>query len=294
MCTDNIFSGIGNLMLKSMRSHPHPWSIHFYSSSGGNAGLACVTAAHALKRPATVVVPLTTTPLMMDKLRTAGAADVIQHGESWQEADDHLRSQLLRGDTDAVYVPPFDHPDIWEGVGTLVDELAPQLSHQAPDLIVCSVGGGGLFSGVMLPLQKHGWSHVNVLAVETKGADSLNASLAQGELVTLPKITSTATSLAARRVCRTAFEEARKLNVKSAVLEDAEAAMGCWRFADDERMVVEMACGVCIAMCYDGRLSKAYPELREESKVVIVVCGGSNVTAGILEDYRRVYAPLIS
>ena len=280
-------------MLKSMRSHPHPASIHFYSSSGGNAGLACVTAAHALKRPATVVVPLTTKPMMMDKIRTAGATDVIQHGESWQEADDYLRSQLLSGDADGVYIPPFDHPDIWEGVGTLVDELALQLSNQAPDLIICSVGGGGLFSGVTRPLQKHGWSHVNVLVLETKGADSLNASLAKGELVTLPKITSVATSLAARRVCRNAFEEARKANVRSVVLEDAEAAMGCWRFADDERMVVEMACGICIAMCYDGRLRKAYPELREESKVVIIVCGGSNTTAGILEEYRRVYAPLI-
>ncbi|KAL9123448.1 MAG: hypothetical protein Q9175_008364, partial [Cornicularia normoerica] len=56
--------GIGNLIRHALLTHPTPHLTHFYSSSGGNAGLACVTAAHSLGRPATVVVPMTTKPLM--------------------------------------------------------------------------------------------------------------------------------------------------------------------------------------------------------------------------------------
>ena len=281
-------------MLKSVKHHPDPDAIHFYSSSGGNAGLACVTAARALKRPATVVVPLSTQPLMINKIHAAGATDIIQHGESWREADHYLRDHVMKQNPNGIYIPPFDHPDIWEGVSTLVEEARLQLSKEvprSPDLIICSVGGGGLFSGIMLSLKKLNWNHVNVLALETKGADSLNASLVADELVTLPKITSIATCLGATRVAQNAFKQAQQKNVKSMVLSDAEAAMGCWRFADDERMIVETACGVCIAMCYDGRLKKAYPELGPESKVVIVVCGGSNVTSEILEEYKREYGP---
>jgi len=75
--------------------------------------------------------------------------------------------------------------------------------------------------------------------------------------------------------------------VESVVLSDAEAAMGCWRFADDERILVEPACGVNLALCYDGRLKKLLPGLRSQSKVVIVVCGGSAISLDILKGYKE-------
>ena len=227
---------------------------------------------------------------MISKIRTAGATDVIQHGASWAEADAYLREEVLAKDEDGVYVPPFDHADIWEGVSGIVEEVERQLPDGGrPDAVVCAVGGGGLFCGVMLGLEKKGWKDVPVLAMETHGAESLAMSLEKGELVTLPGITSIATGLGARRVAKQTFEYGQKKNVRSVVLEDAEATMGCWRLADDERMLVEPACGVSIAICYDGRLKKLLPNLTTESKVVIIVCGGSNVTVEMLAGYRKEY-----
>ena len=187
----------------------------------------------------------------------------------------------------AVYVPPFDHVDVWNGNASIVDELV-----ERPDVIICSVGGGGLFCGVQIGLERRGWEDVPVLAVETKGAASLYESLRAGSLQSLTEVTSIATSLGAKTVASKAFELGQKPNVTSAVLSDAEAAMGCWRIADDERVIVEPACGVNVALCYDGRLKKLMPSLREESKVVIVLCGGSNVTLETLVDYRRQYGYL--
>lgn len=77
--------------------------------------------------------------------------------------------------------------------------------------------------------------------------------------------------------------------MKSVVLSDAEAAMGCWRLADDERIMVEPACGVSIAVCYDDRLKKLLPGLGPDSKVVIVVCGGADVTLDMLMGWREEY-----
>lgn len=77
-------------------------------------------------------------------------------------------------------------------------------------------------------------------------------------------------------------------NVRSVVLPDAEAAMGCWRLADDERIMVEMACGVNVALCYDGRLEKALGrKVRPDDKIVIILCGGSNVTVDMLAKWRK-------
>ena len=281
--------GIGNLVRTAISSHSTSKPLHFYSSSGGNAGLACVTAASALGYPSTVVVPLSTKPMMIAKIRTAGATDVIQVGEHWTEADRYLREEIIAKDPNGVYVPPFDHPDVFEGNAKMIDEIAEQMEHTRPDAIICSVGGGGLFCGIMKGLERASWGDVDVLAVETRGADSLHTSLCQSSLATLPAITSIATSLGAVRVSETAFSYAQRSNVKSVVLSDAEAAMGCWRFADDERMIVEAACGVSLALCYDGKLKKLLPSLSKDSRVVVVVCGGSNATLAMLEEYKKTY-----
>ena len=264
---------------------PEPDRIHFYSSSGGNAGLACVTAACSLDHPATVVVPISTKPLMIAKIRTAGASRVVQHGNSWAEADKFLREEVIANDPHGVYVPPFDHDDVRAGTSTIIEEL-----EEKPDAIVCSVGGGGLFSGIQLGLEARGWGDVSVLAMETEGAESLAMSLKEDELVTLPAITSIATSLGAKRVAQKTFDLGKRRNVKSAVLSDAEAAMGCWRLADDERLIVEPACGVSVAVCYDGRLKQLLPKLTNESKVVVIICGGSDITLEMLMGYREKYA----
>ena len=224
---------------------------------------------------------------MIAKIKTAGAHDVIQHGKSWQEADEYLQKVVMRSHDGAVYVPPFDHAEVWNGNASMIDELL-----EKPDAIICSVGGGGLFCGVQLGLQRRGWEDVCVLAVETEGAESLNKSMKAGRLQTLDDITSIATSLGAKQVARKAFQLGQRMNVRSVVLSDAEAAMGCWRLADDERFIVEPACGVTAAMCYNGRLKGQIASLNKESKVVIVLCGGSNITLEILMEYRRKYADL--
>ena len=70
--------------------------------------------------------------------------------------------------------------------------------------------------------------------------------------------------------------------------------MACVRFADDEKMLIEAACGVSIAPVYNGDLrSVLYGDLGEEEfirlNVVIVVCGGSAVGLDLLEEWRRTY-----
>ena len=284
--------GIGNYQRTHLSAHPPPSKSHFYCSSGGNAGLACVTSASLLRYPSTIVVPRSTSEYIIAKIRAAGASAVIQHGDSWKEADTHLRERILAEDPDGVYLPPFDAEMVWEGHSTLVTEVKHQMEQKragTPDAIVCSVGGGGLFAGIMMGLEREDWEGVQVLAMETDGAQSLNESVKAGKLVSLDRITSIAKTLGAKRVCEKAFEMSKKENVKSVVLSDAEAAMGCWRFADDERMLVEPACGVSLAVCYDGRLKDLLPWLGQESKVVIVVCGGVGITLELLTGWKKEY-----
>lgn len=171
-------------------------------------------------------------------------------------------------------------------------EIAAQMpSGSAPDVLICSVGGGGLMNGICQAMDELEMRNPTILAMETEGAESLNAAIKAREVVTLPKITSQATSLGCVRVTPQTLKYAQRGNVRSVVLPDAEAAMGCWRLADDERIMVELACGINVALCYDGRLEKALGRpVRPDDKVVIVLCGGSNVTSSMLCEWRREYA----
>ncbi|KAI1376497.1 pyridoxal-phosphate dependent enzyme [Hypoxylon crocopeplum] len=285
---------VGYMMYRAMLAKP-AGNVHFYCSSGGNAGLACATAAAVLAQPCTIVVPLTTAARMMDKMRLLGAK-VHQVGTHWALADAYLRSELLAHDAAGVYVPPFDHAHIWEGASRIVDELVAQLA-PAIDGIVCNCGGGGLLNGIMAGVEQNfGGKKPTVVAVETVGADSLNASVRAGKHVTLPGITSIATSLGAPRVSERTFAWSREAPyLKSVVVTDAEAVMGSVRFADDARMLVEVACGATIATVYNGDLRKAMgcdgisDEEWSRKNVVVIVCGGSNVTLQILRDYQEKY-----
>jgi L-serine/L-threonine ammonia-lyase len=268
--------------------------VHFYCSSGGNAGLACATSAVALQRPATIVIPLTTSEMMKNKLLDLGV-EVHQTGKNLAAADDYLRTELLAKDPHGVYVPPFDHPHVWDGASTIIPELREQMDEPV-DAIVCSVGGGGLFNGLMQGIENFPWSgsKPHVVGVETLGADSLNASLKANAHITLPEITSIATSLGCSRVSAETWKWCQYPNTHSLVVSDADAAISCVRFADDARHLVEVSCGAALATVYKGdlreHLGRGHTDAEWAQKnIVIIVCGGSGVTLGILDQYVREY-----
>ncbi|KAL2007011.1 hypothetical protein VTN00DRAFT_8449 [Thermoascus crustaceus] len=392
---------MGNQILSHLSKVPATARVHFYASSGGNAGLAAVCAARSLGYPCTVVVPLSTKPLMVQKLREAGASDVIRHGENFAEAGEYMREAVMKGKTDEddevlkIALHPFDHEAIWEGNSTIVDELAYQLppadnpdgdDRALPvDAMICSVGGGGLLNGLVMgierqrqiaakksastsnrtssippppPKDKPQKDTIHLLATETTGTASLALAISQKCLVSLPRITSQATSLGAVRVSSRTLQYALSpppgVAVHSVVLDDADAARGVLRLVDDERTLVELACGVCVQVAVgdggvssdkrgnkkrkrsfgdegygtgtenesDASLSSAssdagsadagevqpqpqeheqgqeqgqfrsklkhlVPDLTPESRVVIIICGGSNVTIEMATEWRR-------
>ena len=244
----------------------------FVSSSGGNAGMAVAHAGRRLGIAVTVVVPESAT-VRAKELIAAEGADVRVHGASWQEAN--ATALALVGPDDA-FLHPFDDPLLWPGHATLVDEAARQ--GPKPDVVVLSVGGGGLLCGVACGMARNGWGDVPIVAVETDGAASLHAAVAAGRPVLLPAITSIATSLGARQVSDRAFAWTRERVVASVVVGDRAAVAACRRFVDDHRLVVEPACGAALAVVYDR-----HPALDAHGHVLVVVCGGATVTVAQLD-----------
>jgi L-serine/L-threonine ammonia-lyase len=301
---------------------------------------------------------------MVDLLEAAGA-NVIVYGESISDAGNYMRDVVMPGlgtagnvggEIVGIELHPFDDERIWEGVSTIVDELAYQLpardnediTHPSPlpvDAIVCSVGGGGLMNGIILGIERQslmtgkprGPSHkqkdIHILATETHGTASLALAVTEKCLASLPAITSLATSLGAVRVAHRTLQNTlsppRGIKVHSVVLHDAEAARGVLRLVDEQKLLVELACGVCVEAAIGvangaqsmnklkktlhrttengsvptanepaqedvdtdvpvfSRLAQLIPGFCRKSRVVIIVCGGNNVTVDMAAEWRR-------
>jgi L-serine/L-threonine ammonia-lyase len=256
-------------------THARRGARRFISSSGGNAGIAVACAGRSLGLPVEVVVPQTTSARARELIALHGARLTV-HGASWQEANELAQSMV--GEADA-FIHPFDDPLLWEGHATLVDEVAQARSATGfePDAVLLSVGGGGLLCGVVQGLHRNGWAGVPVLAAETRGADSLAQAVAAGQRVTLPAITSVATSLGARQVCEQAWAWTARHAIHPAVVSDAQALAACVQFMDDHRLVVEPACGAALAAL--ACVPEVLPQAR---RVLVVVCGGVTATAADL------------
>ncbi|XP_064209417.1 L-serine dehydratase/L-threonine deaminase-like [Anguilla rostrata] len=258
----------------------------FVCCSGGNAGMAAAYSARRLGVPATIVVPVVTPSFTVQRLKDEGAT-VLVHGKELKESIEYGQ-QLVANNAGWVFISPYDNPLIWEGHTSLVRELEAELEVK-PGAVVLSVGGGGLLCGVVEGLRRAGWGDVPIVAMETVGAHSLNAAMEKGELVTLPKITSVATTLGLNCVAAQTLKLAQEHAVFSQLVTDQEAVMAVEHFMDDEKILVEPACGAALAAVYSNVLSRLQKEGklgRDLGPVVVVVCGGNNISLAQLHKLK--------
>ncbi|KAI6645923.1 Serine dehydratase-like [Oopsacas minuta] len=279
--------GIGNMCIKRCQEGVK----HLVCSSGGNAGLAGVFAANKLNTPITVYLPTTTPTFIVQRLKQQSAT-VIVKGDVWNVADEVARDACK--EEGYGYIPPFEHPYLWEGHASMVHEIHQDLSRRgdkkSPDLMVVAVGGGGLLNGVVQGLKEVGWESTKVLAMETIGADSLNQSYKAGYCISLPEITSIAKSLGSKSPSPTALQHVIEGRAISSTVTDAAAVDACLKFADDYRMIIEPSCGAALSVVYntsiiaDMQLSGMLPQ--GKLNIVVIVCGGSVVNLQQLQEWK--------
>lgn len=255
----------------------------FVGSSGGNAGMAMAVVAQKMGVPLTIYIPTSTKSFMVDKLKAHGA-DVVVSGNNWNEANAKAEKALEEDGTFLVH--PFDQEDTWHGHSTIMDELVTQLNQKEPSCIITCIGGGGLVLGLLQGLDRHNWSHIPILAMETEGANCFDAARKAGEIVTLAGISSVATSLGALAVSNKLFQisQAEPRRILNQVVTDKEAVRACARFAQDHRMLVEPSCGATLSAIYSGKLSQV-KKLPSKGDIVVIVCGGSLVNLQLMSQW---------
>jgi threonine dehydratase len=213
--------------------------------SSGNHGQAVAMAARLVGVPAVVVMPTTAPPIKVAGARALGAEVIF---EGLTSADRRTRAEAVARDRGLAMVPPFDHPWIIAGQGTVGLEIL----RDCPDVarVLVPVGGGGLISGIAAGVKQRR-SDVRVVGVEPDGAAAMKASLAAGHPVSLDKVTSIADGLMPVRPGDQTFDHARQfVDEIVTVSDDAIARAVLWLFRR-AKLVVEASGAATLAAILD-------------------------------------------
>ncbi|MFO0881407.1 MAG: threonine/serine dehydratase [Gemmataceae bacterium] len=228
--------------------------------SGGNHAQGVAFAAQQLGLHAVICMPRTTPPNYLDATRGYGAEILLT--DDIHAAFAEAQRQQVAGRT---LVHPFDDPLVAAGQGTIGLEIA----EDAPDAthVFISIGGGALLAGVGTALKAR-LPQVEVIGVETEGADAMAKAVAAGRIVELPAITSIARTLGAPRVSQFTLDAARKLAREVMVVSDAESVAALVFLLERAKVLTEPAASCCLA-------AARRTVFRPTDHVVLLLCGGN-------------------
>ncbi|WP_158784310.1 threonine ammonia-lyase, biosynthetic [Pantoea sp. BAV 3049] len=164
------------------------------TASAGNHAQGVALSATKLGIKSLIVMPVATADIKVDAVRAFGG-EAFLFGANFDEAKG--KAQELAEQQGYTFVPPFDHPMVIAGQGTLAMELLQQDAHI--DRVFVPVGGGGLAAGVAV-LIKQLMPQIKVIAVEAEDSACLKAALDAGHPVDLPRVGLFAEGVAVKRI----------------------------------------------------------------------------------------------
>jgi threonine dehydratase len=243
------------------------------SFSSGNHGQATAAAAHALGMPALVAMPSDAPAIKVESTRRWGAEIMFFDR---QGTDRNALAARLAAERGATVIPPFDHPHVIAGQGTVALELVEdaRAAGLTLDALAVAAGGGGLIGGCALAMEAEAPS-AEVWAVEPEGWDDTRRSLEAGSRVSNDGAGSgLCDALLSMLPGELTFALNQPRLAGGLVVTEAEI-FRAMRFAFEHlKLVAEPGGAVALAAVLAGKL-------KAQGRVVGVVISGGNVDPAV-------------
>lgn len=239
--------------------------------SSGNHGQAVSFVATRRGVRAVVVMPTTAPALKRRGVKRLGGEVVLEGTTSLERQE---RAERMAREQGLTVVPPFDHPDIIAGQGTVGTEIVAEWPEV--DMVLAPVGGGGLLSGVAAAVRRLE-PDAAIIGVEPRGAASMSAALEAGEPTPLDSVDTIADGLAPVRAGDLTFGHVRALvddvvRVDDGAIRDAAAYL-----LDRTKLVVEYSGAATVAALRSGVVSA-------RGRRVAAVVSGGNADASVIRE----------
>lgn len=232
------------------------------TASGGNHGLAVARAGKLAGVRTTIFLPATSSPEKRAKI-TAWGADARVVGEQWDQSNTAARA--FAEETGATFFHPFADKEVVAGQGTVALEILED--HPDTNVFLIAIGGGGLISGMSTAIRALK-PDARIIGIEPTGSPTLQASVAAGEVVTLPKVTTTIPTMGCGRTSEQIYEIAAKHVDEFILLEDAQMADAAKWLWFEFGIAADSSGAAAAAALLTGKV-----QVNKGDKVCVLVCG---------------------
>lgn len=232
------------------------------TASAGNHAQGVAYAAQCYGCKATIVMP-TTTPLIKVNRTKGYGAEVVLHGDVYDEACAYAYE--LAEKHGYTFIHPFDDLTVATGQGTIAMEIFKELP--LVECILVPIGGGGLATGVST-LAKLLNPKITVIGVEPAGASCMKASFEAGQVTTLPQVNTIADGTAVKTPGEKIFPYIRENIDEIITVEDDELVVSFLDMVENHKMVVENSGLLTVA---------ALKKLKMKDKRVVAILSGGNM-----------------
>ncbi len=239
------------------------------AASAGNHAQGVAVAARAHGVPATVVMPRTT-PLAKVEAARAYGAEVVLHGDTYDEAQQ--RADAIASERSLIVVPAFDDPLIVAGQGTVALEIIDVLSDV--DVVIVPVGGGGLIGGIGVAI-KSLRPDARVVGVQVEAAPGAVRSLAAGRRVIVPPGPTIAEGVAVGGPGDVTLPLLQRYVDDVVVVGEDDVAQAMVMLLERAKLAVEGAGSVAVAALMSRKVDVA-------GQSVAVVLSGGNVDINMI------------
>jgi len=244
------------------------------TSSSGNHGLAIAYAGRHFGVRAVVVMPESAPRIKIEGIQKMGG-EVVLAGKI-RSPEQMERAQQLSRDEGLVLIPPYDHPDVVEGQGTVGLEIAEDWPEVTG--VLAPVSGGGLLAGTCLGVHA-ARPGARVWAVEPDGAAKLSAALAAGRPTTIPHVDTICDGLRTPTIGELTFPVIRTQIAGVAQVTDAEIVAAMKGLQQEIGLVIEPSGAVTVAALLARKIHPEGP--------TAAILSGGNVDA---ETFARLVA----
>ena len=237
------------------------------TASAGNHAQGVALAARQLDCQAIIVMPVTTPPIKINAVVKLGA-QVMLHGDSYSEAQEHAVHLITQ--QQRTFVHPYDDPDVIAGQGTVGMEILRQYNKPVHAIFV-PIGGGGLISGIAAYVKRLR-PEIKMIGVEPVDSAAMHEALQQGKCVQLQQVGLFADGVAVKCVGKETFRLCQAL-VDDIVLVDNDAICAAIKDVfEDTRSILEPAGALSIAG------AKAYvAQHKLQGETLVAIASGANM-----------------
>lgn len=237
------------------------------ASSAGNHAQGVALSGQVLSTRTVIVMPITAPSIKVDAVAMRGA-EVILHGDSYEEAFNHAEKLIKKHKL--TFVHPYDDPYTIAGQGTIGMELLKQQVDHIHAVFV-PVGGGGLISGIGAYI-KQVKPEVKIIGVESMDADAMSQSLEANRRVSLKEVGIFADGTAVKQVGKETFKLAKLCVDEMIRVNTDEICAAIKDIFEDTRTVMEPSGALSVA-----GVKKYVEQHKVKQEQLVAITSGANM-----------------